>query len=69
MNTLAAVSAEAAAALRASRDIYFRASTRGSSDPAAMRAAQPLVVLSAAAADDYVRGCPGYVAKSFRMLG
>lgn len=25
--------------------------------------------VAAAAADDYVRGCPGYVAKSFRMLG
>lgn len=26
-------------------------------------------IVAAAAADDYVRGCPGYVAKSFRMLG
>jgi hypothetical protein len=25
--------------------------------------------VSAAAARDYVRGCPGYVPKSFRMLG
>jgi hypothetical protein len=25
--------------------------------------------VAAAAAKDYVRGCPGYVAKSFRMLG
>jgi hypothetical protein len=25
--------------------------------------------VTAAAADDYVRGCPGYVARSLRMLG
>ena len=39
---------------------------------ATMRAALLLTICAAVAAaadDDYVRGCPGYVLKSFRMLG